>query len=366
MTACVQGWAWDMALLLDAEGQSARCAPASPQLWPDRLCRSRAFNGYQERELIHCVKAWLALATRGSARQVLGQRAVLGYRSLFSGNGEGASMSDLTALRPALDDWVSANYPGGYFAAGGGQRLVYRVPRGESESALKVWQVAGAVQHERHVREVSALARITHVGLPRVVHHLSQVELEGFLLAFYEEEWLDARSLGQRLESNELPLDTSESRTFLQSALDVLAALHREHIVHRDISPGNVLWDGSQAFLIDLGIAKHLNLTELTATGAALPLTRATASPEQLEGVASGLRETTDVFSLGVVAFIAVVGQHPFMDEGERLDVAQLVRRQHNGDVRGRAPGDLGSLLHEMLEPVSFYRPSAAALLQRF
>jgi serine/threonine protein kinase len=254
--------------------------------------------------------------------------------------------------------WVATQFPEARFVQQGGQRQVYEVSTPE-RSALKIWPVSNLTQHERHVREVSALGRLRHEGLPRVVAHLSQVEIDGQLYAMYQEQWLEAPSL----LSTPIPLEGKEFFALSVTSLETLLHLHEGDITHRDISLGNVLWDGSRAFIVDLGLAKHRGLDSLTATNEPLPRTKITASPEQLQGVGSDLLPSTDVYSLGMVLFIAATGQHPYVKEGEVLDDVQYVQRQMYRDLQSELPSH-ASFVTSMLEPVALFRPPTRTVLE--
>ncbi len=53
---------------------------------------------------------------------------------------------------------------------------MYHVP--SESAALKIWVTADPLQHDRHVREVSALSRLDHPALPRVVAPIAQIEID--------------------------------------------------------------------------------------------------------------------------------------------------------------------------------------------
>ncbi len=95
---------------------------------------------------------------------------------------------------------------------------------------------------------------------------------------------------------------------------EALRAVHRHSTIHRDVKPGNILVTAAgQPKLVDFGIARVLDIAEDndTVTGVRA-LTPTYASPEQLVG--EPLSTTTDVYSLGVVAYELLVGRVPFAD----------------------------------------------------
>lgn len=269
--------------------------------------------------------------------------------------------TDIRDLRPEIDSWLGRVFSDAVFEHGGGQRLVYRLP--SQNAALKVWIVSEPAQHERHVREVGALDRISSPHLPRIVAPIAQIELDGNPLAFYLEEWIEAPSIKAQMEL--LPMDPARLVRVARAVAGAIALLHAESIVHRDVSLGNVLAGDDTGYLIDLGLAKHLSLDSLTSAGQQLPMTQVTASPEQLQGASADLRQPTDIFSMGVVLAVAATGGHPYIAPGESLPIGSLIHRQLSHDVRGLPASALGDLIRDMLHPVMMFRPSAELVMER-
>jgi WD40 repeat protein/DNA-binding SARP family transcriptional activator len=92
-----------------------------------------------------------------------------------------------------------------------------------------------------------------------------------------------------------------------------LASAHRQGVVHRDVKPANILFDDEgNAYLSDFGIAKELAVAEPGGRGGTPSPLAAYLSPEEARGEAVTPR--ADIYSLGVVAFEALAGRHPFAD----------------------------------------------------
>jgi WD40 repeat protein len=124
---------------------------------------------------------------------------------------------------------------------------------------------------------------------------------------------------------HEKPLDLSEVSRIMDQIGAALAAAHHKGVVHRDLKPANILLDQEgNAYLSDFGIAKDLGVSDgLTGTGSILG-SPAYLSPEQVQS--EPLSPQTDIYSLGVVLFELLVGQHPFPD----TPVGALLLKQVN------------------------------------
>src|SRR5690606_10231964 len=92
--------------------------------------------------------------------------------------------------------------------------------------------------------------------------------------------------------------------------LETLAAAETANVVHRDVKPGNIIscTDGS-FWLIDFGIARHLNLHSLTDSnqlwGKGTP---GYAPPEQMRNAKPSIDGRSDLFALGVTIYEAASG----------------------------------------------------------
>jgi len=135
-----------------------------------------------------------------------------------------------------------------------------------------------------------------------------------------------------------------------------LAAAHAEGIVHRDVTPGNVLvTPEGVAKIADFGIARAAG--EGTVTGGGLIAgTPAFLAPEVADGEEAGF--PSDVFSLGATLYSAVEGNPPFGTDDNPM---ALLRRVARGEINPpRQTGPLVDVLLVMLRRDPAERPSMA------
>ncbi|GAA4074179.1 serine/threonine-protein kinase [Actinomadura miaoliensis] len=105
------------------------------------------------------------------------------------------------------------------------------------------------------------------------------------------------------------PLAPEEATALCAGLAEGLAAIHAHGLVHRDLKPGNVILAADGPRIIDFGIARVLDASAITVTGAVVG-TYAYMSPEQMRGETIG--PASDVFSLGALLCFALTGRPPF------------------------------------------------------
>jgi beta-lactam-binding protein with PASTA domain/tRNA A-37 threonylcarbamoyl transferase component Bud32 len=126
-------------------------------------------------------------------------------------------------------------------------------------------------------------------------------------------EFLGGGSLRALLDTG-VRLSHSQVAAIGSQAAAGLAYAHRRGIVHRDIKPGNLLFDDEGHLRIaDFGVARALAEAALTEPLGAIFGTARYASPEQAEG--RPLDDRTDVYSLALVLYEALTGRVPFARE---------------------------------------------------
>ena len=194
--------------------------------------------------------------------------------------------------------------------------------RFEGSAAVKLLDASliGRGGEERFIREGTILARLTHPSIAHLIDAgVTPTGQPYIVLEYVEGEHIDAYCDNRQLD---VP---ARVRLFL-SVLTAVAHAHAHLVVHRDIKPSNVLirtHDAERSAashgvkLLDFGIAKLVGPESENDRGVAIPTTKDSgwaltpqyAAPEQLTGGA--VTTATDVYSLGVLLYALLSGQHP-------------------------------------------------------
>ncbi|MCB9604395.1 MAG: protein kinase [Sandaracinus sp.] len=180
-------------------------------------------------------------------------------------------------------------------------------------------------------REARLAGRLRHSNVVGVVD-FGAVEDELYM-ALELVEGVDLRALLQAQSGNRLPDDVAAL-----VALDLAYALdyaHTEQVVHRDVTPSNVLLSvRGEVKLADFGVAKGLTGHTLPTASGLLKGKVPYMAPEQMSG--SDVDGRSDLFSLGVTLFEMLAGRRPFVgahdvevmlrvSKGERPNLSELV-----------------------------------------
>lgn len=213
---------------------------------------------------------------------------------------------------------------------------------------------------ERFVREAQAAATLLHENVV-AIHGIHQAEGMPYLVLQY----VQGESLSDKLQREKrLPLD-QVVRLGRQVARG-LAAAHDRGLVHRDIKPGNILFDAEtgDVRIADFGLAKHVGTETLTAKGV-LTGTPAYMSPEQASGKAIDAR--SDLFSLGVVLYQASSGKLPFTADSPfvLLDHIRSTPERPLKELISELPDWFCELVHRLLQKEPENRIATAQEVER-
>jgi serine/threonine protein kinase len=211
----------------------------------------------------------------------------------------------------------------------------------ENEAALALFR-----------REASALHYLMHDAIVRYFVFTIEPVLQRPYLAM---EYVDGLSLADILEQGPLTLEALYRLT--KRVASGLQAAHERGIIHRDVSPDNIIIphnDVARAKIIDFGIARSTQIGDSTIIGSGFAGKHNYVSPEQIGLYGGEVNAQSDVYSLGLVLFYALTGQ--------KLDMGgtqfQLVEKRRRVPDLGAIDARVRPLLERMLQPDPKDRPT--------
>ena len=158
-------------------------------------------------------------------------------------------------------------------------------------------------------------------------------------------EYLEGETLDKRLIS-EGKLSKTEALNIIKNVLSGLSALHGRNLVHRDIDPTNIMIckDG-RVKIIDLGVIKDTNVAGTKGTEDYRFIGKYEyASPEQLDGLQDLVKQTSDIYSTGIVLYELLTGQVPFTGQISEMIKGHKVKSIPVGNIPDK---DLRSIIRK-------------------
>ena len=214
----------------------------------------------------------------------------------------------------------------------------------ENEAALALFR-----------REAAALHHLPHDAIVRYFLFSVEPTLQRPYLAM---EFVDGRSLSDILADG--PLTFEALVKLMRRIASGLQAAHERGIIHRDVSPDNIivpLGDVTRAKIIDFGIARSTQLGDKTIIGSGFAGKDNYVSPEQVGLYGDEVTAKSDIYSLGLLLFYALTGQ--------KLDMGgsqfQLVEKRRRVPDLGGIDMRIRPLLEQMLQPDPANRPATMA-----
>lgn len=231
-------------------------------------------------------------------------------------------LPELPSDGPSLND-LSGRLVGAYrlvrLLGSGGMGAVYLAERSDGayskQVAVKLLSTVLLQARDRFLRERDVLAKLEHPNITRLIDGGAMPDGWPYLVM----EYVEGVPIDRYCDDRHLSVD--ERLELLSQVSAGVAHAHKNLVVHCDIKPQNILVtsDGTVK-LLDFGIAKLLD----SSAGATLlrPSTPAFSSPEQLQG--DPVTTSTDVYAIGVLAYVVLTGSGPYALRSGRVD--EIVR----------------------------------------
>jgi eukaryotic-like serine/threonine-protein kinase len=206
---------------------------------------------------------------------------------------------------------------------------------------------------KRLIREAQSAAKLDH---PNICAIYDVNETDSF--TFIVMQYIEGETLAERMERE--PLSLSTALTIVEQAAEGLAEAHARGIIHRDIKPQNMmLAHRGQLKILDFGLAKQMVASESVDNEAPTEMllskpghvvgTMPYMSPEQVQGEPLG--PSSDIFSLGIVLYEMLAGQHPFIDKSAAVTMSRILLAEPTptDQFKTHVSPELETLLSKML-----------------
>ncbi|RSS56285.1 serine/threonine protein kinase, partial [Streptomyces sp. WAC07061] len=207
----------------------------------------------------------------------------------------------------------------------------------------------------RFEQEVRAARRVQGYHLVPVVDHDTTGPLP-----WIASEFVPGLSLADALTEHG-PLPPAAVHQLVGCTARALGAIHAADVVHRDLKPANILLGSTGPYVIDFGIARAADTTQLTRSGGVVG-TPQYMSPEQALG--EPVTAAADVFSLGLIAAVAATGRHPYGEGGATTLAVRIANTERAAPDLSGYPEPLRSLLEHTLTADPAQRITTAELAE--
>lgn len=203
-----------------------------------------------------------------------------------------------------------------------GSKTVLVQHRGSGRIAVKKNVSAKSAEIYQRLRELE------HPNIVRI-YEVCRNEIEGIVI----EEYVSGETLESKLQDGALPED--KVIKYSVQILDALQEIHKQNIIHRDITPSNVMVSSDDVVrLIDFGISR--NWKENQRKDTSVLGTVGYAAPEQFGFQQTGI--TTDFYALGVLINVMLTGKLPAEEKTDNKKFEKIVRKCIQMDPAKRYP----------------------------
>jgi serine/threonine-protein kinase len=206
-------------------------------------------------------------------------------------------------------------------------------------------------------KEASILNHLSHEAIVR--YHVFAID-QAIGRPYLAMEFVDGVSLVEMVRRG--PMSAPDVAMLLSRVASGLAAAHEAGVIHRDLSPDNIILPGGKVKrtkIIDFGIARSASVGGETLLGGAFAGKYNFVSPEQLGMYGGEVTERSDIYSLGLVIGAACRGE-PYNMSGSQ--VAVIEKRRSVPDL-SRIHPELQPIVQSMLQPDPNDRPPSMAAI---
>lgn len=246
----------------------------------------------------------------------------------------------------------------------GGQKEIYTATLAGVDVVLKIVKI---VQNDqaRTEREIEAVTKLNSNYVPKIYNY-GICNLVGSNRCFIVEQFIEGKTLKNVLSAS-CPLSVDFTKSIARQMLTACVDFESASLVHRDIKPDNIIvGNDEKVWIIDFGLARHLDLPSLTPDGQGTFMGMGTpgyAAPEQFRNIKTEINIRADLYSVGIVMYECLTGNNPYLAAPNPFEV--IIKSQKEDlpriPVSGGISDELSSFVSTLIQRFPSRRPQSGA-----
>jgi serine/threonine protein kinase len=203
---------------------------------------------------------------------------------------------------------------------GFGRVSLYQATNGEQYAIKQMLHQCDDNHCEMLKEEIDIMRNLDHKNIVKVLGYNIKNNNPWYIMPFYKDGSLRDRLLN--LKSKDKIYSIKDASEIIYYLADALSYAHKEGIIHRDLNPGNILFDGQEPKIADWGIGKFIHKESKELHIGRLGI-KPYCAPEQCD---SGISDQcSDIFSLGIIYHELITG--PFTNQVKDSRVNAIINK---------------------------------------